>query len=140
MGRDRACALVVEGRRVLMVDMQWEGRRFWTLPGGGKDPHETWEACAERELFEETGLRGRAVAWVGDDPYLHQGEPSVSRVFLMAVDPGQTARYGFDPEEAGFAPEDRQLQGVAWRDWSEVIGNPHLPSASRWMQNQGVSE
>jgi 8-oxo-dGTP pyrophosphatase MutT (NUDIX family) len=29
----------------------------WYLPGGGVDPGETLEACATRELYEETALR-----------------------------------------------------------------------------------
>lgn len=32
------------------------GRPFWFPAGGGVEPGETYEACAIRELFEETGI------------------------------------------------------------------------------------
>jgi ADP-ribose pyrophosphatase YjhB (NUDIX family) len=37
-----------------------EERSFekWKLPGGVADPGEEWPAAAEREVFEETGVRG----------------------------------------------------------------------------------
>ena len=48
------CAVQV-GERVLMVRDIWSHR--WGLPGGGHDPGETARQTAERETFEETGLR-----------------------------------------------------------------------------------
>ena len=36
-------------------------RRFWTTPGGGLRPGETYEQAVAREIVEETGLRGLAV-------------------------------------------------------------------------------
>jgi 8-oxo-dGTP pyrophosphatase MutT (NUDIX family) len=34
-----------------------DGPRFWFTPGGGREPGESFEAAARRELVEETGLR-----------------------------------------------------------------------------------
>ncbi len=48
------CAVQI-GERVLMVRDIWSRR--WGLPGGGHDPGETARQTAERETFEETGLR-----------------------------------------------------------------------------------
>ncbi|MEV7011308.1 NUDIX domain-containing protein [Streptosporangium sp. NPDC051022] len=64
---DRPAARVIcvtdEGRVLLM---HWRdpvsGRTLWEPPGGGIDPGETPLEAARRELTEETGLPGEAVA------------------------------------------------------------------------------
>jgi ADP-ribose pyrophosphatase YjhB (NUDIX family) len=65
----RAGAVVVDGDRVLLCSMQPPGQnRYWMFPGGGIEEGETPAAAAERELFEETGLRassGREFVRVG---------------------------------------------------------------------------
>lgn len=42
------------------------GRIFWEFPAGKKDPGEDSQKTAERELFEETGLRARSWKWMTD--------------------------------------------------------------------------
>jgi ADP-ribose pyrophosphatase YjhB (NUDIX family) len=49
--------------RVLMV-RQTAGQKLWTLPGGKVRPRESLQKALLRELFEETGLRAEADAWV----------------------------------------------------------------------------
>jgi 8-oxo-dGTP diphosphatase len=49
--------------RVLLV-RQAAGRKFWTLPGGKVRPEESLQEALSRELYEETGWRAQADAWI----------------------------------------------------------------------------
>ena len=60
---DVRAALVHEGKLLLVQETLDQGR--WTLPGGWADVNETPSRAAVRELYEETGYRGRAVKLIG---------------------------------------------------------------------------
>jgi ADP-ribose pyrophosphatase YjhB (NUDIX family) len=46
----------------------------WSLPGGAQHLGETAEACARRELFEETGLEAGALELLGHADAIHRDE------------------------------------------------------------------
>jgi 8-oxo-dGTP pyrophosphatase MutT (NUDIX family) len=51
-------AAVVRDADILVVQVSLaDGRRFWLLPGGGREPEDrSAAACVRREVHEETGL------------------------------------------------------------------------------------
>ncbi len=54
-----AYCVLVEDDKILLAHIRpaYFGKEYgWTLPGGGLEPFETPQACARRELYEETGL------------------------------------------------------------------------------------
>ena len=71
-GRTRETAIVRPGARVILLDAEdrvllirseWDGRWLWFTPGGALDGDETAEACARREMSEETGLEADEATW-----------------------------------------------------------------------------
>ncbi|MGM9992123.1 MAG: NUDIX domain-containing protein [Candidatus Bruticola sp.] len=54
--RIRVAVILCQGSRVLLVEHQKNGRKYWLLPGGGVEFGESLSACAVRELKEETNL------------------------------------------------------------------------------------
>ena len=114
MARDasRACAAVLRGSSILMVRHVHDGRDYWTLPGGGVEAAETSAAAAVRELREETGLAGTAVARLYQRSYRRpDGAAVTEHCYLVDVPGAGEPTLGSDPE-AGHGPG--VLVGVSW--------------------------
>lgn len=74
----------------------------WTLPKGKRDPGETDEDCALREIEEECGLRCELGKELPTTRYTdHKGRPKVVRYWLASVLDGQ------------FTPND-EVDEVRW--------------------------
>lgn len=56
--RNRSVVFVVRDKKILMEKLCYEGRTFYSIPGGGIEDGETPEQTAIRELKEECGLDG----------------------------------------------------------------------------------
>jgi 8-oxo-dGTP diphosphatase len=96
-------------RRILLIQRlnpPFDG--MWALPGGFVDEGETVAVAAERELFEETGVRvsGLKLLGVYDTPGRDPRGWSVSVVFVLAVAAELAARGGDDAGDARWFASD----------------------------------
>ena len=55
--RVRAGVVLIENRKVALIERHRAGKHYYTFPGGGVKKGETPEDAAVREMEEETGLR-----------------------------------------------------------------------------------
>ncbi len=53
------CAIIHKQGKLLIAQRHLEDSfgGYWEFPGGKREPHETIEACLEREALEELGIR-----------------------------------------------------------------------------------
>jgi 8-oxo-dGTP diphosphatase len=80
----------------------------WSLPKGKLDPGEELEACAIREVFEETGYRCALGAFVGCTEYTdRRGRRKVVAYWLMDPLPGTSFS---DPP----VPPGEEVDDVRW--------------------------
>jgi 8-oxo-dGTP diphosphatase len=56
MKKNRATAIIIQNRKLLLIHRQKPGRDFYVLPGGGVEFEESFEEACIREVKEETGL------------------------------------------------------------------------------------
>ena len=56
MKRERARAIIYCGDKIVAMYREFQGRVFYTFPGGGMEEGETEEETVKREVLEEFGL------------------------------------------------------------------------------------
>ncbi len=100
--------VVTRGREVLLVRRRHHGAGSWSTPGGYLDPGEGFEACAAREVREETGIVVGDIAFLGVTNDVHpDGKHNVTIWLSARVASG---------EATVAAPEE--LEEVGWFPWS----------------------
>ncbi len=113
--RNRSMAMVLRGKKILMIETFRFNRFIFELPGGGIEAGETPEEAAVRELKKECGLDGTVVRPLNT---LHCKNGSTEYVFLVDVPDVQEAIVGSDPE----VPEGgvQSIKNVCWKELTEL--------------------
>lgn len=117
-----AAALVLNDRSQLLLGRRSvePARGSWCLPGGFVEMGETMEQAALRELLEETGLRGRALSFIG---CLHQESAFYGSIIIFGYRiaiTGGTMQAGDDMEEVRFFDLDN-LPAVPFETHRKLI-------------------
>ena len=74
----------------------------WSLPKGKRDPGESWQETALREVLEETACRAEIERFAGGTIYTVKGRPKVVLFWHMAV-----------IDEGPFEPND-EVDRLVW--------------------------
>jgi 8-oxo-dGTP diphosphatase len=110
---------VFRDRKLLVVRRVPDDYRggMYELPGGGVESGETFAECVVRELFEETGLRVRAITdFLGGFDYATRTKSRVRKYsFVVEAEPGQVA----------LAPGEHDAH--AWIDATALDNLPMAP-------------
>lgn len=115
-----ACVVLREGKVLLGQRKGAHGLGLWATPGGHLEFGESVEACATRELAEETGLMPlsfRLGPWV--ENVMENGEKHYITIFVF-ID-------AFSGEPALLEPH--KCHGWQWFAW-EALPQPLFPSIS----------
>jgi len=83
--RRRATALCVriENGELQILLVTSGSKRYWILPGGGVEAHETIEEAVKRELWEEAGVEGTIISLI-DEPWMDEERLHHTRVFIIS--------------------------------------------------------
>ena len=130
MTRPRACGALLHNNLILMVRHVEPTRSYWTLPGGGVEAGETPAEAAVREVYEETGLRVKAVRLLWEGTYGHGTRTSPEHCYLVEPEAESEEQHaiplGLDPEEDHLTADQRLLQGVGWLPVAEMTGDAQV--------------
>jgi ADP-ribose pyrophosphatase YjhB (NUDIX family) len=111
-------ALLAHGGKLLLGRREIEPYRgLWDIPGGFCELHEHPREAAERELFEETGVRGRATSLLGiwmDDYSGDEVAMNIYYLFEPVGEPVPDAGNAEVSELRWFAPDELPLDDISF--------------------------
>jgi 8-oxo-dGTP diphosphatase len=103
------------GRPEVAVIHRPDPRDDWSLPKGKLDKGETFEECAVREVWEETGYSCLLGGFAGSTEYVDsKGRPKVVAYWLM--EPADGESFLDTP-----SPDTDEVDQVVWLELTEAI-------------------
>ncbi|TGB03528.1 NUDIX hydrolase [Halobacillus salinus] len=111
MWEGAAAICLNEQEEVLMVLQEDDhGYKRWSVPSGGKETTETYEACCIREVAEETGYQVRVEAEVRQHETVMYGTDVHIRYYHVELIGG----------EKSFQDPDDEIHDIRWHPVSEL--------------------
>lgn len=115
--RVRACGLLIESERLLMVNHRSLSKSdFWAPPGGGVDFGESVTTCLQREMTEETGLQTEVAEFLFACEFIQEPLHAIE-LFFRLTRIGGSLITGIDPE---MNTEDQIIDGVRFLNGDEI--------------------
>lgn len=81
--RIRAAGILIQDNRILLVQHEKKGKKYWLAPGGGVDYGEKVDAAVRREFKEELNIEVETddILWVADS--IHpEGKRHILNIFI----------------------------------------------------------
>ncbi len=104
----------------------------WSLPKGKRDPGETDEQCAVREVEEETGLRCRLGAELLPTAYTDgRGRAKVVRYWAMTIEDATPFEPADETDELRWVRVDDVAELLTYDRDVEVVHSYRLPHVRR---------
>lgn len=76
--RNRTRAIIFFEGKIVSMYREFEGRKYYTFPGGGMEEAETEDECVRREVLEEFGLTVKPIKKV----YIYENDISVEHFYI----------------------------------------------------------
>ena len=114
-----------EPRAALIARAGRDGELRWCLPKGHVEAGETFEETAEREVEEETGIRGRVISALGtiDFWFTHDTQRIHKTVhhFLLERTGGELSDADVEVDEVAWVPLAEVVDLLAHHDEQELV-------------------
>lgn len=94
----------------------------WALPKGKREPGESWQQTALREVYEEIGLRVRITGLAGATFYMAKEKPKVVLYWRMQVDGDITPfRPNNEARDLQWLPLEQAIARLTHPDEAQVL-------------------
>lgn len=118
--RKRARGIVFVDGKLVSMYREFQGRVFYTIPGGGMEEGESEQECVKREVFEEFGLVVEPIKKV----YYYENDISIENFYLCEYVSGE---FGSGQGEEFQPNRNRGVYIPSLLDLDEIENLPLMP-------------
>jgi len=117
------------GSRPEVVLIARDGGKVWCLPKGLVEPGESVRETAQREVQEETGVRGEIIGKIGEVNYWYIGREGEEPVrffktvhfYLMRYLDGDVRHHDWEVEDARWFPLEEAIARATYKGEREIL-------------------